>query len=180
MFRLIVQCIGKKIKEVKNEETLNGIYAQFVGNVLLLGEIFWKPQETKNKNFLRRRLDPEYKHKDSEAAFRIGQLFLVKRVVTNIKRNRQAVLGEFCKNYDEGTMIPVIQDLIDYLHNKNHLPGLMKDAEYPKSRLRSLVDSMKSCVIVEKHYPPEVIYDKLLDLILFVLEITIVGEKTDK
>jgi hypothetical protein len=184
MFRLIIQCLGKGIKEAsENGDKLNSndIYAAFVGDVLLLGsgENFWGSRETEHNNFMRRRLDPESDAQDSDMSY---QQRFVKKIVFNIKHERMTMFEKLSEKYVDETMITAIWALINRLHKGSDFADLKKETEYPKSKLRSLVDSMESCLIANKSYSSEVTpldtYDKLLDLILFILEITVIGEKT--
>jgi hypothetical protein len=185
MFRLIIKLLGRGIKDAslnKDELEINGIYAALVGDVLLLGNYcgLWTSDHMKDPNFLRRKLDPESSGKGSNKSY---QRLFVAKVVSNIECERLLMLEKFREKYADDVMLSATWALIDCFRDNRNFPGLMKDTKYPESKLRSLVESMESCLIANVNYSSTVaiqdIYDKLLDLILFVLKITVIGEKMD-
>jgi hypothetical protein len=185
MFRLILEGLGSDLKNTiphngKNKGKVGAnVYAIFTKKVLLLGDIkgILKPQKTVD-NFLRRKLDPESNGKDVSNSF---QRQLVHTIVSNIKNNRESMVAKLC-DYENGIMTSAIEALIEFLYKNVRFSALMKDTEYPKSKLRFLVDSMESCIIANDCNDEEVtllaIYNKLLDFILFALETTAIGETT--
>jgi hypothetical protein len=159
---------------------LNEIYSTFVGEVLLLGNCTWPLEGRKDKNFMRRYLNPESNSNDCNI---IDQELLLGRIIRNLGVNRQTVYEKLCEKYPNGEMIFAISALIDGYNKNTEFKNLKEHKKYPKSKLRSLVDSMESCLIANKRNSQEItprdIYDKLFDLILFVLKLTDVGKAMD-
>jgi hypothetical protein len=185
MFRLIIEGIGKNLKR-GNGEKIDSIYAKFGGNLLLLKDLedmeeFWGLDGPQKTNFIRRYLDLE----NSSDEVKEGYLLrLAGRIVSNIKSKRGEMLERLSEQYPNDELTLAVDGLIRHFYAHNDFSGLTITQEYQESKLRFLVDSMKSCSIVYKRNSNEVtprdIYNKLLDLILFAIENTVIRERIDR